>query len=291
MARFLLAAMTLAFVVLVAPAIHRRGGLLLTEPTGRAEVWDPVIGGAGAVDGIACRNGIYYLCNEGAGRIEMWRPGEGLTTLCDPSCGIQSPEDLMIAPDGSIFFTDDDAGGLWSIAPDRTMKLLAGKDQGLVSTEGIVMAPDGSLLVGDGRLHRIYHVTRDGAVSLALEGAVSKPESMAFDEQGDLYIADNVAQKVYRLDQRQQLHVLLSAKDGLVSPESLAYSRGALYLTDPQAGKIHRYTPATGLQTVAVLAGKLKNVQGIAVDEQGTIWVTIQDLKRRTGMILRIHAG
>jgi hypothetical protein len=178
---------------------------------------------------------------------------------------------------------------LWMIGPDRKVKCVAGKEQGLVSTEGIALCADCSLLVGDGEMHRIYRVTREGDVSIFLDGTITKPESMAFDEQGNLYVADNVDNKVYLITPRKDIRVLISTSDGVTSPETLCYHKGMLYITDPHAGKIFRYTITTrGLEAIAAVGGKLRNVQGITADEDGTLLVSIQDIKHNKGVILRI---
>jgi sugar lactone lactonase YvrE len=293
MTRFSLATVTLAIVLCIGPMVHRRGGLLLTDPLAKAELWSPVSQGLGAVDGIVCRGDSFFFCNEGAGAVQMWHPAEGLVTLCDRRSGIRSPEDLVVASDGSIFFTDDDAGGVWLIDPDRQVRLVAGKEQGLVSTEGIALSSDGTLLVGDGQLHRLYRVTRHGEVSIVLDGTVAKPESLAFDEQGNLFVADNLANKIYQLDSQGRLRVLATTDDGIASPESLCYAQGTLYITDPRAGRIYGYNlradnPRAGITAIAALAGKLKNVQGITVDHQGSLMVTVQDLKRGSGIVVRV---
>src|SRR2546425_3653084 len=61
-----------------------------------------------------------------------------------------------------------------------------------VQTCALPISPDGSLLVGDGEQHEVFRVTRDGQVSefLGKEYGITKPESMVFDDRGNLYIAD-----------------------------------------------------------------------------------------------------
>ena len=92
----------------------------------------------------------------------------------------------------------------------------------------------------------------------------------------------------YRLDRDHKLHKLVTAKDGLIHPESICYRDGALYITDDEAGKLYCYTPRDGLRTVAVFAGRLKYVQGITVGSSGSLLITVQDLKHKQGLILKI---
>jgi sugar lactone lactonase YvrE len=110
--------------------------------------------------------------------------------------------------------------------------LVAGKDKGLISTEGIALAPDGSLLVGDGEQHVVFRVTRDGKVTefLGRASGITKPESMVFDDKGNLYIADNADNVLYLVDANHQLHRLVDRKESF-SPETIFFSKGSLYIT------------------------------------------------------------
>ncbi len=244
----------------------------------------------GSPDGIVWRNGKLYLADEGGVALESWSKQDGLKTLIDSRFGTQSPEDLVIDSDGNIFFSDDDAGGLWEFTADGTPRLVAGKDKGLISTEGIALAPDGSILVGDGEQHEVFRVTRDGQVSefLGKEYAITKPESMVFDDRGNLYIADNENNVLYLLDAAKKLHRVVDRKDSF-SPETIFFSKGSLYITDSHNNKLYVYTPNEELQTIAAFGGQLKNVQGVTVDDEGNIYLSVQtDLKRKLGAIIEI---
>ena len=137
---------------------------------------------------------------------------------------------------------------------------MAGKDKGLISTEGIALAPDGSLLVGDGEQHEVFRVTRDGQVSefLGKEYGITKPESMVFDDRGNLYIADNEDDVLYLLDGEKKLHRVVDRKDSF-SPETIFYAKGSLYITDSHNNKLYVYTPNEELKTIAAFGGQLKN--------------------------------
>jgi sugar lactone lactonase YvrE len=280
----------LTLSLISARGVRSDGGVILTDDTYRVSIFGTSKDGFASPDGLLWYKGKLYLADEGGASLEAWNKGEKVKTLCDSRIGILSPEDLVADNDGNIYFTDDDAGGLWLSDTGGTPHLIAGKDKGLISTEGIALSPQGTILVGDGVQHEIFSVTKQGIVSIFLgpEYGISKPESMVYDEQGNLYIADNHDNIVYLLDTNHKLHTIIDARRGL-SPETIFYHAGTLYITDSHAGKVCLYTPMDGLKTLAVFGGKLKNVQGITVDAVGDIYVTVQtDIKRKIGYVLKI---
>jgi sugar lactone lactonase YvrE len=72
------------------------------------------------------------------------------------------------------------------------------------------------------------------------------------------------------------------------SPETIWYASHVLYITDSKHGKLSRYTAENGLETIAAFAGKLHNVCGITTDDQGLLYVSIQDDADRQGYIVRL---
>jgi sugar lactone lactonase YvrE len=270
--------------------LQKEGLVVMTDQSYKASVYAANKIGFGSPDGLLWHKGKLYLADEGGEKLEVWTKNPGLKTLVDSSFGCQSPEDLVIDADDNIFFTDDDSGGLWEVDRNGAPKLVAGKDKGLISTEGIALAPDGSLLVGDGEQHEVFRVTRDGTVSefLGKQFGIRKPESMVFDEQGNLYIADNEDDVLYLLDTKHELHRIIDRRDSF-SPETIFYFKGALYITDSRNGKLYVYKPNEELRTIAAFGGQLKNVQGVTVDDQGNIFLSVQtDLKRKVGHLLEI---
>jgi sugar lactone lactonase YvrE len=284
------------FVIVIACAfltscgVQKEGLVIMTDHSYKATLFATNKVGFGSPDGLLWHKGKLYFADEGGVALESWSRNEGLKKLVDAGFGFQSPEDLVIDSQDNIFFTDDDAGGLWEFTADGKPRMLAGKDQGLISTEGIALAPDGSLLVGDGEQHKVFRVTRDGKVSdfLGTDYGITKPESMVFDDRGNLYIADNEDNVLYLLDANRKLHRIVDRNDSF-SPETIYFARGSLYITDSHNGKLYIYTPGEELKTIAAFGGQLKNVQGVTVDDQGNIFLSVQsDLKRKVGNVIEI---
>ena len=270
--------------------VQKEGLVIMTDHSYKATMLATNKAGFGSPDGLVWHKGKLYLADEGGVAVESWNRTEGLKKLADAGFGFQSPEDLVIDAQDNIFFTDDDAGGLWELAADGTRREVAGKDKGLISTEGIALAADGSLLVGDGEQHKVFRVTRDGKVSdfLGQEYGITKAESMVFDDRGNLYIADNEDNVLYLLDANKKLHRIIDRSDTF-SPETIYFAKGSLYMTDSHNHKLYVYTPGEELKTIAAFGGTLQNVQGVTVDDQGNIYLSVQsDLKRRIGNIIEI---
>ncbi len=279
-----------SFLFLTSCKLQKEGLVVMTDQSYKASVFATNKIGFGSPDGLLWHKGKLYFADEGGQALEVWSKNPGLKTLIDTKFGVLSPEDLVIDADDNIFFTDDDAGGLWEYTANGIPRLVAGKDKGLISTEGIALAPDGALLVGDGEQHEVFRVTKDGTVSefLGKQFGITKPESMVFDEQGNLYIADNEDDVLYMLDPNHNLHRIIDRRDSF-SPETIFYFKGALYITDSHNSKLYVYRPNEELRTIAAFGGQIKNVQGITVDDQGNIFVSVQtDLKRKVGHILEI---
>jgi sugar lactone lactonase YvrE len=283
----------LLFIALLLSAcgLDQKGMVLLKDESYRASIVSTNQDGLTVPDGLWWRQGTLFIADEGGSALRKWSANSGMQTLCEANIGVLSPEDVVVDADGNVFFTDDDAGGVWEV--DRTGKafLLAGKDKGLLSTEAIALAPSGEILVGDGLKHQVFSVNRSGGVSVLLGPGygIRKPESIVFDERGHLYIADNEEQIVYVLTPELKLTRLLEKRDGF-SPETLWYAHGTLFITDSRNGKLLRFTPTEGLQTIAVFGGKLAAVNGLTMDEQGSIYLSVQtDLKRKVGYIVKLE--
>ena len=279
-----------ALFFLTSCGVQKEGLVIMTDHSYKATMFATNKAGIGSPDGLVWHKGKLYLADEGGVALESWIRNEGLKKLAVAGVGFESPEDLVIDSEDNIFFTDDDAGGLWEYTSDGKLRLVAGKDKGLISTEGIALAPDGSLLVGDGEQHKVYRVTRDGNVTefLGRDYGITKAESMVFDDRGNLYIADNEDNVLYLLDGDRKLHRIIDRNDSF-SPETIYFARSSLYITDSHNGKLYLYTPGEELKTVAAFGGQLKNVQGVTVDDQGNIFLSIQsDLKHKVGNIIEV---
>jgi len=271
--------------------LDQQGMVLLADRSYHATVIGTSKDGFALPDGILWREGRLLMADEGGHAVRLWGSAHDNTTLCDGSLGIREPEDMVVDNDGNVFFTDDNAGGVWEIPANGHPFQLAPSGKDLVSTEGIALTPSGDLLVGDGRRHHICKVDRAGHVSIFLgpKHGITKPESMVYDEKGNLYIADNEDQVLYLFTPKKDLLRVIDHRDGF-SPETIWYADHVLYITDSKNGKLSCFTPERGLWNIAVFGGKLKRVCGITTDDQGNIFVSIQsDYTDKLGYIIKLE--
>lgn len=283
------AALPLLFALALAACgrLDEKAMLVALEPGWKAELVADERDGFGSPDGLLWAGGTLYVADEGGSALRSWRPGSRPSTLADSRAGLASPEDVVRDPAGNLYFTDDTRGGLWRTDPLGRTTALVRPDRGLPSTEGLGLSPAGDLVVGDAPGHRVVKVTAGGAASVLAKG-VTKPESFAFDGEGALYIADNRDNILYRLTSDGILQRLFADR-GDFSPESLHFAGGALFITDSDHGKLFRYTPARGLQAIAMFRGTFANIQGVAADDKGDLYLSVQsDLKARKGYILKL---
>lgn len=266
--------------------LDQRAMLLVLDPSYEAETLLTNADGISSPDGLHWENGRLFIADEGGSAIRVLSADGRVSTLATAKDGLQSPEDLARGSDAALYWTDDDAGGLWRLPADGAAARRLPAQGPLTSTEGVAAAPTGGILTGGGG--RILLLAADGRLA-PLPVRIAKPESMAFDEAGNLYVADNEANILYVFTKDRRLHRPVAGREGF-SPESLHFANGALLITDSRHGKLHRYTPQDGLETVAVLAGELANVQGVTSDPRGNIYLSVQtDLKAQRGTILRLR--
>jgi DNA-binding beta-propeller fold protein YncE len=180
----------------------------------------------------------------------------------------------------------------------------------------IAVHPSGQLFICDIGNHRIRRVnlstgsidtfagtgerqaTPDGA---ALKGTpLNGPRTIAFDRNGDLYLALREGNAIYRIDPKKATihHVAGTGEQGyagdggsaraakLGGPKGLAYSKDQLYVADTENHVIRRIDLKTGMISTVLGTGvrgdgpepdprlcKLSRPHGVFVDPGGTLYV------------------
>lgn len=277
----------LALVGVVLPSQYWQGSAVLIDDNFELEVTEVPIE-FGAVDGICSYSSQLYLADEGSRAVRIMEASGECRTLATAEDGIHSPENIVRAGDGNLYFTDDDVGGLWRLSVD------GGKPENLAShlgsTEGLAVTTDGELIVGDALGRRLIAYKLENRTVRAIDvPGLRKPESIAAAPDGRLFVADDEGNAVLCIEADGVIHKVLGRRDGLKEPDAIAFHNGTLYVIDASTSRLLRFHEAEGLQCIAQFAGKLKNIQGIAVANSGDIYLSVQvDLQRNTGLLLRL---
>jgi outer membrane protein assembly factor BamB len=176
---------------------------------------------------VSCRNDgtIHRVTPDG--RTEQWIEGMGVAT------GIAFDRDHNL-------YVGDRSGTIFKISPSREVFVFATLEPSLAAYH-LAFHPDGDLYVTGpttSSYDRIYRITRGGEVSAFYRG-LGRPQGLAFDRDGNLYIAASHSGRrgIVRVTAQGQADLVLSGS-GLVglalqpSGRAILTTNGALYTVD-----------------------------------------------------------
>jgi hypothetical protein len=176
---------------------------------------------------VSCRNDgtIHRVTPDG--RSEQWVEGMGIAT------GIAFDRDENL-------YVGDRSGTIFKISPSREIFVFATLEPSLAAYH-LAFHPSGDLYVTGpttSSYDRIYRITRGGEVSAFYRG-LGRPQGLAFDRDGNLYVAASHGGRrgIVRLTPQGQAEVVLSGS-GLVglalqpSGRAILTTNGALFTLD-----------------------------------------------------------
>ena len=249
-----------------------------------------------------------------------------------PAAGAQlnTPQGLAIDSTGRVYIADTLNNRVRRVDPDGTIHTVAGTGESgyegdgkpavearLSLPTGLAIGFDDGLFIADTGNNVIRELGGDGIIRTvagdgeagykgdggpALSAALHAPGGLAFDDEGDLYIADTLNQRIRRIDVNGEISpvagtgVAAFAGDG----DSAIYAEldlatnpldamgqaiavgptGDVFIADGANHRLRKLDVKGVISTVAIL----KNPLGVAVDPHGVVYVADADDNR----VLRI---
>lgn len=276
--------------------------------------------------------GVVLFCDASGQKIRRLTPEGYIETLAGSFSGYQDgpalsarfrgPYSLDQDNDGSLYIIDRFNHALRRLTPDGKVETVAGGTLGSRDRKGrlaqfrhpqfVLRAPDGSFIVADTGNHSLRRVSPEGNVSTlagtgvpgftdgsALLAQFNSPVGLAFDTQGNLYIADMENHAIRLLTPEGRVFTLVGGQAGdqdgppsvakLYRPYGLCSApQGGVYLADWGNEKVRYISPEGSVTTIAgdgmpgyrdgpALKARFQGLMNIAVDAQGHIWCADTD--------------
>lgn len=174
-------------------------------------------------------DGQLYVSSRYDGTVYRVAPNGTMSTYAE---GLGVATGIAFDREGSLY-VGDRTGTIWRIAPDRQIFVYATLEPS-VAAYHLAFSPDGLLYVSGpttSSYDAVYSVDSHGTVSVFYRG-LGRPQGLAFDAQGNLYVAGSLAGKrgVVRIAPDQKASLVI-AGHGIVG---LAFTRtgGAVLATN-----------------------------------------------------------
>lgn len=190
-----------------------------------------------------------------------------------------SPGSVSVDLNGSIFIADTGSQRIRKITPDGAISTFAGNGTRSFYGDGgpaklaqfdapsaVLADRSGNLYISDTNNNRIRRISPDGTIvtvagsstapgfggdnSLGVYAQLNKPTALAFDRNGNLYIADTGNNRIRRLDNHGYISSLPIADLSL--PRGVAVdSDDSVFISDTGNQRIRKWKPDGTLTTVA----------------------------------------
>lgn len=317
---------------------------LLVPPTGNG-VWAESIARVqtavipqGYMYGAAIKNETLYISELDTGLIKaIDMTGKNETAVIAKS--LLEPKGLAVASDGTLYVADSGHHRIVRISTAGEVKTVAGTGEAgykdgrageaqFYNPSDLTVDRDGSLYVADTLNHRIRKITADGTVTTiagsgmekdgdgwligglqdgkAQEARFNEPSAIAFDQKGNLYIADTGNQRIRALTVTNDVQTVAGGGDERIenrymkggytdgqgttarfyAPIGLAFAPdGSLYIADSLNNAVRMLAPDGKVTTVVGgdlhgdsngwgVDAQFDGPADIAVDSKGVLWVT-----------------
>ncbi len=243
-----------------------RGNALHEVSADGATVRQIVAGGLANPQGLViASSGDVFIASRGDNAISRYSLATG--TLSTFVTGINQPYGMAIDGADNLYVTAFGSNSLVQVTPAGVVTTIA---TGLAGPYDVKIAPDGNFVVSNYNSNQIVRVTPTGQVSVLVEGALNRPNAVAYDGSGNAYVGNEVASNVVRLGTDGSTTTVATG----VSPSALHMaSDGNLYVLEGH--QLNRVAPdgtrmviATGLSGAFALA-PAPDGNGLVLSEPG----------------------
>lgn len=246
------------------------------------------------------------------------------------AANVGATQGIAVDGSGNIFFWDAVAMGVRKVNPSGIINTVAGNgslgyyllgsigDGGPATSAGfgptglfagVAVDTSGNLYISDPGNKRVRKVDSKGIITTFAGGGASdtpatkqtlgQPTGLAVDSAGNVYVADILFGRIYKVDTSGNIAVVAGGGSGgdggaatsasIISPYGLAVdSQGNLYIAEASvaAMRVRKVTPGGIINTVAggtsygysgdggaATSAQLFGIEGIAVDKSGNLYI------------------
>ncbi|MDP8245384.1 MAG: S8 family serine peptidase [Candidatus Hinthialibacter antarcticus] len=250
--------------------------------------------------------------------------GDGIPAL---QAGLAKPSSVFVTDDGSIYIADTQNNRIRKVLPNGTISTVAGNGQvgydpdaaSAIATPlnkpEAVFVKDGFLYIADTFNNRIRKVSPNGDIEtvagngdigfsgeggLAAEAALNRPRDLFVDDDGSIYIADTLNNRIRKVLPDGTIITVAGNGlqgvdvDGIPATESRLFqpagvfvdADGVIYIADTRNHQVRKVDVDGTIFLVAgsgqpqlsgdggpAIEGRLRNPEGVAVDPFGNIYI------------------
>lgn len=125
----------------------------------------------------------------------------GLFAPCVDAADMQYPIDVAVDQQGTIFIADRNLPGVWQIKEGKREIYFQGSKKfrtPLNAIRCVIVDSKGQLLAGDSSTREVYRFDAEKKPVPLTKGGVGIPMALALNKAGDLYIADQETQRIFK---------------------------------------------------------------------------------------------
>ena len=217
-------------------------------------------------DLVLAPDGSIYISDVTAGTVKAYTPDAQLNLIVS---GLNAPEGMAFLPDGSLIIAEQGSNRLTRY--DFGAKTLAPFLELVNHTQNLgvdgILWDGSSLIVPDSPNGTMLEVSPDGKTVRQLASRLTRPTGAWLEPSGDLLIADEYGNAVFRLHRDGTLEKIgdFSVPDDVVEDAS-----GNIFVITLGDDAVHVLTAGQDI----ILVSGLKDPQGIIFDASGNLIVT-----------------